>query len=76
MPGIRLTEPQVRWLNDPRPYSHPWRDRTFRALIDKGAVVVVEQDYSTGKAGYRMTPAGEAAFRRAHGQLTDQNQDK
>jgi hypothetical protein len=68
MKSIRLTEPQVRWLNDPRPYSDPWRDRTFRALIEKGAVVVTERDFSSGKAGYCLTDAGAAAFRRALGQ--------
>lgn len=60
---MRLTEAQVRWLNDPRPYSHPWQDRTFRALIDKGAVVKSDdRDWSTGRCGYVVTEAGRKAL--------------
>lgn len=71
MPGagaaVRLTPAQVRWLQDPRPYSHPWRDRTFRALLDKGAVrKSADNDaFGTGKSGYIITPAGQSALDRA-----------
>lgn len=65
---IVLSDAQVRWLNDPRPYSHPRNDKTFRALIRKGAVIVNEAEHDvhgTGKAGYIVTPAGcEALARR------------
>lgn len=64
-PKVRLTEAQVRWLHDPRPYSHPRHDRTFRALLKKGAVVIDEENHDrhgTGKAGYKLTDAGRAAL--------------
>lgn len=69
MPGagaaVRLTLAQVRWLQDPRLYSHPWRDRTFRALLDKGAVVKnADYDYSTGRCGYEITALGRATLER------------
>lgn len=60
---MKLTEAQVNWLNDPRPYSNPYRDRTFRALIDKGAVKTSDHDFSgSGKCGYIITPEGQAAL--------------
>lgn len=66
---MRLSEAQVRWLNDPRAYSHPWRDRTFRALLDKGIVVKgTEHDYGTGRCNYIVTDAGREALRRAAGE--------
>lgn len=62
-----MSEAQVRWLNDPRPYSHPWSDRTFRALIDKGAVVEGDdKDWHTGRCGYVVTDAGRAALKKAN----------
>jgi hypothetical protein len=67
---ITLSDAQVRWLDDPRPYSHPYNDRTFRALIAKGAVVIDEANYDrwgTGRAGYIVTDAGREALRRRHG---------
>lgn len=66
---VTLTEAQVRWLNDPRPYSHPYNDKTFRALIKKGAVVIDEANHDrhgTGKAGYKLTDAGRRALKTAN----------
>lgn len=59
---LRLTEPQMRWLNDPRPYFQRHRDRTGIALINKGAIVVTEYDYGSDKCGYELTDAGRAAI--------------
>lgn len=62
----RLSEAQVRWLSDPRPYFNHYRDRTGRALIAKGVIVVTEQDFSgSGKVGYDVTPVGRAALARS-----------
>jgi hypothetical protein len=58
---VRLTAAQVRWLNDPRPYFDEYRDRTARALIDKGIIEITERDLGGSKAGYKLTPAGRAS---------------
>lgn len=58
---VKLTEAQKRWLDDPRPYFNQYRDRTARALIDKGIIKITEQDFSgSGKCGYEITLAGRA----------------
>lgn len=63
---VHLTEAQVRWLNDPRQYSNPNTDRTFRALLDNGAVVKgKEYDYGTGRCDYVITDDGRAALKRS-----------
>lgn len=59
---LRLTEAQVRWLNDPRPYFRRFKDRTGEALIDKGAIVVTESGGGSFRAAYEITPAGRAAL--------------
>lgn len=65
---MKLTKAQIRWLNDTRPYSNPYRDRTFRALIDKGVVKVADHDFSgSGKCGYIVTPKGQAALDAVNG---------
>lgn len=59
---VRLSKAQLRWLTDHRKYSHPFRDKTFRALIDHGIVKVDETDgdpYGTGKMAYIVTDLGQ-----------------
>jgi hypothetical protein len=61
--AIKLSEKQVEWLRDPRPYFSLYTDRTAMALIRKGAIEVTEQDYSgSGRAGYKITDAGTTAL--------------
>lgn len=65
MARIRLTGAQMRWLEDPRRYSNPWRDRTFRALIDNAIVVVDQSDgdpWQSGKMTYKLTERGKRAL--------------
>lgn len=59
---IRLSKAQLRWLTDSRKYSHPYNDRTFRALIKNGVVRINEAEhdrYGTGRAGYIVTELGQ-----------------
>lgn len=62
MAKARLSKAQLAWLTDHRKYSHPYRDRTFRALIEKGVVRVDDSDgdpYGTGRMAYIVTNLGQ-----------------
>lgn len=66
---MRLSQAQLAWLADPRPYSHPDRDRTFRALIKRGVVKIDEENwdkYNTGKAAYIITDLGKSLIQAAN----------
>lgn len=59
---IRLSPAQVRWLEDPRPFTTT-EDRTFIALLKKGVVERGDEyDYGTSRTDYRITPAGREAL--------------
>lgn len=59
---MKLSDAQIRWLDDPRPYFNIHTSRTGRALVRHGIIKITEENYSNGKCGYEITDAGRTAL--------------
>lgn len=58
---LNLSQTQLEWLDKPGRYADI-RNRTFQALLRKGAIEVVETYSWEGKAEIKTTAAGDKAI--------------